>query len=1143
MERSLDRSLLSAALGDGRGWPTPTELADAIASAELRLLFGDTAEADLALEETGWLLLAIASSSGAVERYGVARQRAAFAVAGHILDLAIRVHGPQSPGLAWYTFGAQVCALGSGADPNAVALSRRSGQPPTERYDLVTDVGRVSLHLGTALLGMDTEFLDRHLPGLQAQAANLRFRWELDSIDHTLFAATAHCVQGIQHCYRFLSDGGDLGAACRCFDDALGAIGAVSDHASRWVAWHLRRLADQFGASSIWTALPPSVPDWARRALTHVPPRVMTLWPPQLEFLAPDDSGAPGLLDSSARRIVVTMPTSAGKTALAQIAIATHLVTEQTGVCYVAPSRGLCAEIRGDLAQRLRPLNKSVAPERPDWGVGFEGTDTRHNVEVMTPERLAALLRTNADEVVARFGMFVFDEAHHVGDRQRGWILESAISYLHFRLLDMPSRIVLISAVIGNRSHFAQWLSADGAAAVERHSDWRGPRRLTCFYKTKAEWEEATELRPGRDGLRRRRVPLYGVLQPTATPGTWRQTTEPIGELQQRATTATPGRTDWKRQNESTPLYKVNAFMASTLATLAPPLLVVAAKRDEADRLASEVVQVLPQFDSPHIQGLLALVQRRLGDGHPLATYLRAGVAVHTAALPDDVREAIEGAVRQGIVRCVVATTTITDGVNLGVSSVFVASREIQRGNDREQVVDRAKLLNAFGRAGRAMRETEGIAVLAHHSNTQVPESEIDATSNEVRSSLATDAALGAFEQLEDNIRQSQDAVFEADGAPGEFASFCWFAAAELDRLEDHRPTALVDLAKQTLALQQMDSDQQSRWLSFAATVREVYNLTEEAPRRRWARSGLPLRRARLLDAVADACLVQTERLEQAPDAAEQVAILLCTEELERQAMGGCKVVLRSGLGDLVADWMRGCELRHLANTHIQARKGHCAAEDLAEVTAQVLSYHLPWLLSAVVSALNDASIANEQPPVLSPGLPAWVRWGHNDPLAVQLRAGGVPTRETANRTVDAWCREHGAEPLDGSARDVREWLCHAAVSSWVRRLGLVLDDVAPLLAFVRAPAESFTHRYWQTGATTIPVLSGLCDPGLDGKSAQLGMPSGTDHDVVVTVDDRVVAVVAPDAHSDVRDLVRAGAPMACTYRCEPRGAWLHIGQ
>ncbi|MGH3970319.1 MAG: DEAD/DEAH box helicase [Mycobacterium sp.] len=44
-------------------------------------------------------------------------------------------------------------------------------------------------------------------------------------------------------------------------------------------------------------------------------------------------------------------------------------------------------------------------------------------IAIMTPERLAHSLREGADEVLAQYGMFVFDEAHQVREKGRGFLL------------------------------------------------------------------------------------------------------------------------------------------------------------------------------------------------------------------------------------------------------------------------------------------------------------------------------------------------------------------------------------------------------------------------------------------------------------------------------------------------------------------------------------------------------------------------------------------------------------------------------------------------------------------------------------------------------------------------------------------------
>src|SRR5687767_9829981 len=98
--------------------------------------------------------------------------------------------------------------------------------------------------------------------------------------------------------------------------------------------------------------------------------------------------------------------------------IANHLITTATNVCYVAPTRSLCHEVRSSLERRIRHLGSSSHADLPsvspiDFADFFDNGDTPV-VEVMTPERLGQLLRTSPQEVLARFGMFVIDEAHNV---------------------------------------------------------------------------------------------------------------------------------------------------------------------------------------------------------------------------------------------------------------------------------------------------------------------------------------------------------------------------------------------------------------------------------------------------------------------------------------------------------------------------------------------------------------------------------------------------------------------------------------------------------------------------------------------------------------------------------------------------------
>ena len=119
---------------------------------------------------------------------------------------------------------------------------------------------------------------------------------------------------------------------------------------------------------------------------------------------------------------------------------------------------------------------------------------------VMTPEKLAAHLRLEPNRMLSEYSLYVIDEAHLVGDAERGWVLESALGFLHGATLTTNHRIVVLSAALGNRAHVAAWLGVDGQPAQLFHHDWRGPRRAHALFGTWADRDtrRSSSRQPGR---------------------------------------------------------------------------------------------------------------------------------------------------------------------------------------------------------------------------------------------------------------------------------------------------------------------------------------------------------------------------------------------------------------------------------------------------------------------------------------------------------------------------------------------------------------------------------------------------------------------------------------------------------------------
>lgn len=675
MERSLDPALLSAALGTTSNLPSSSELAAAISEAEIALLL-NRGEVPPDLASLGWFLHSVGSALPSLELYGVERQRAAFQVAGHILDLALQGMDESEPGRLSHSFAAQVAYLRCEIDPNALAVYRRELLHRLAEPDRATHPSQTSLSLGCALLAIDSGYLFPSLRRLQSQLAEIDR--SLEDAMQTVFAASAGVVRGVRdlHVYLVYGRADRLQAARDWLSRAANAESSQADADSRWVAAHLLMLIDGLETASVWGVLPPNVPDSVRRAFAQGHPRVATLWPPQIDVVG-GRAGIPDPFAPETRRLVLSMPTSAGKTLLSQLMITSHLASGAGGVCYVAPTRSLCAEVRRSLDERLRFLDFRTAPDLPDFVEAADLGVAPPPVEVMTPERLSFLLHRDAGAVLERFTLFVFDEVHTVSDQSRGWVLESLISFLHYRTLNSTHKIVGMSAALGNQAHFVSWLSGNDFEASSYESNWRGPRRLHCVWTTDVDWRHGVdEERRSPDWPVRQIYPLRGVLHArTSYQGQLHNlsTTEPIGQLAFR--TDASGRRE-REPSHTTPFYLSLVPLVGFLGVHGPVLAIESTKPRAMD-LARAIARDRRATKSPssELRDLTAFVALRLGPEHPLLEVLPAGVAYHHGSLPLDIRTAVEDALRNGVVNVLVATTSLTEGVNLPVRSVVVASQ------------------------------------------------------------------------------------------------------------------------------------------------------------------------------------------------------------------------------------------------------------------------------------------------------------------------------------------------------------------------------------------------------------------------------------------------------------------------------------
>lgn len=382
-------------------------------------------------------------------------------------------------------------------------------------------------------------------------------------------------------------------------------------------------------------------------------------WPSQARALVA------GLLDPNERSKVIKMPTSAGKTNLIELLAADTLDRHPNGVVAVlAPTRALVAQLTSDLRRALSARSDTVRASY--GGLDYDtatptagGVLNDPGIAVMTPERFDLDWRrsqTGDSNVLGELKALIVDEAHIVEAPERGARVELAVA----RALRRDVRVVLISSQFPDVEDYTTWLDGDPIV-----SSWT-PAWLDRFTY---HWEDGVGW-------------LYSER----------------GDRQQILSVGSGG--DCKRGRT----YEAAALAA---ARTADGLVVVFSdKKAYIPKLAGAVEDALGAWADPPDE--LERYAQQLDAAHPEeASKLRTGVAVHHADVPTAVKKAVEAAARRNLLRCVVCTSTLLEGVDFPTRTVIAAYPSMTRGRP-----NLARLHNLGGRAGRGGRYATGTLIV-----------------------------------------------------------------------------------------------------------------------------------------------------------------------------------------------------------------------------------------------------------------------------------------------------------------------------------------------------------------------------------------------------------------------------------------------
>ncbi|WP_066402695.1 DEAD/DEAH box helicase [Aliarcobacter cryaerophilus] len=432
-----------------------------------------------------------------------------------------------------------------------------------------------------------------------------------------------------------------------------------------WVSRLISILLNTYKKYSFWNILP-----------TLIPSDKTTLYIQQLAFNNPSiielfytQYEAINAMRNN-NNIVISLPTSSGKTRIAEIAILETLVNNpESKVLYLAPFRSLSFEVEESMDKIFSPLGFSTTFLY--GGAQYSKIDKtlieHSNIIIATPEKAKAIIR--ADESIAdQIKLLVIDEGHLLGANKRMIQNEMFTEELKFHMSKNNGRIILLSAVLPNTKDISKWISNDENNILESKKKLSNQR--------------------------------FGILRWTRTQNIdidW------LGE------TKSFNKSFIEQSSSKYDGFASTALKLSTLGTvlffIAQATQVLSNARRILNHMANkEYMQWKNTINQKSLK--LACIESGENDIFELAEH---GIFCHHGQLSAEVRILLEKMMREEKPKVIVATTTLGQGVNIGISTVIFADvfRFNQQSNQREKI-DSKDFWNIAGRAGRAFVDIEG---------------------------------------------------------------------------------------------------------------------------------------------------------------------------------------------------------------------------------------------------------------------------------------------------------------------------------------------------------------------------------------------------------------------------------------------------
>ena len=813
------------------------------------------------------------------------------------------------------------------------------------------------------------------------------------------------------------------------FEAAIKAATSARDSELEVILRYLHASSRVMVRNSLWWSMRrvnSKVSDFVRSLARRDHQPLFELLPPQRAALQEH-----GLLDPAKNVIVVDLPTSGGKTLLAEFRILQALNQfRDTGgwIAYVAPTRALCSQITrrlrndfGPIGVRVEQLTSAVEVDTFENDLLTAETDA-FDILVSTPEKLSLAIRNNRIE--RSLALLVVDEAHNLEAESRGLRIELFLATVK---RDCPqANFLLLMPFVDSTADLARCLAEEPSSATSISlgtSAWRPNERIVGLYRAisddslRAGWHlEFETLTETRRDLKLSGTHRVGEVRPLPVPK---------GKVLSKGSQFGLG--------------IQTAAMASALCRRGTSIAVA---NDIASvwTMAQLLQKSLPVLggEDPDVLLVQKFLRTEIDDDFELVSMLDHGVGVHHSGLSDEARALMEWLAESGKLKVLCATATIAQDINFPVSSVFLASKNLLGQNRSVSMTPR----EFWSLAGRVGHDSVGVVGLAEGKNRAETISFVNEATGALVSRLVTRldelAEAGKLAELSSMLWKDEWEDFRCY-----IAHYCSQAASLESLLADTEHLLRNTYGYTTL---RADPDRSEHAAALLESARSYASKCMENP-------GL----AQLADSTGfspegvSKAMKGLDRLESklVPDdwepsnmfggkgrMADLFGVMLNVPQLKRQFAdqpgGDAEPTELSGVA---RDWVNGEQLKEIATKYFKKSDKTSDTQAITEACRTIyrtIANGATWGISAISAVAGVQRELGEQERRRLEALPAMVYHGVSSEEGVLMRMNSVP-RSVAPQVGTMYQEAGGYGSGRYSIGHAREFLQGMDAAAWDR--------------------------------------------------------------------------------------------------------------